>query len=130
MALSQIAPERCGPDFEGFEPLAPRPPRLLARVRAIAFDTLPRDVRDCEVTVAALFRASLALNLLLGGEPDMTFSARAHHERTTRRGALARMLWSGVAASIDVACAVSRGECEHCATAWANHLGRFRPGRD
>jgi hypothetical protein len=126
MALSQIARDR---DDPGFEPSMLALPLLgrggaFARLRAVAFGELPADVRDCEVTVAALFRASLALNVLLGGEADMTFSARAHLERTRRRGALARAGWHTVAAAIDLACAVTRGECEHCATAWENHLGR------
>lgn len=82
---------------------------------------LPPDVRDEEVTVAALFRASLILNFLTGGAPEMTFSARCHRSGRISRGVLNRTMWRGIALSIDAACAVLRGEESHCATAWANH---------
>lgn len=85
---------------------------------------LPSDVRDEEVTVAALFRASLILNFLTGGAPEMTFSARCHRSARIRRGTLNRTMWRGIAIGIDVACAVLRGEEAHCATAWANHRNR------
>ncbi|MGF1552079.1 MAG: hypothetical protein ACFBWO_06180 [Paracoccaceae bacterium] len=129
MAPSQIAP---APDGALSAPLRLDPARLLRRglpprLAEIAFDELPADVRDTEVTVTALFRASLALNLLLGGTSDMTFSARCHLESRRRRSPVARALWSTLARGIDLACAVLRGECEHCATAWDNHLGRGEP---
>ena len=85
---------------------------------------LPDDVPREEYTVAVLFRASLVLNFLTGGRPDMTFSARCHRAGRISRRTAQRMFWQAMARLIDTACAVLRGEREHCATAWANHRAR------
>lgn len=109
----------------------------LARVRRSALrlmtEDLPADVRDEEVSVILCFQASVLLNVTLGGVDDMTFSARCHiaKRRAGRRdGGYGRALrwafWAVMAAVIDLLCAMLRGEREHCATAWDNHLARFR----
>lgn len=85
---------------------------------------LPSDVREEELTVAALFRASLVLNALTGGDPEMTFSARCHRDQERAAGPLSRLAWGVACLAIDLACAVLRGESEHCATAWENHCAR------
>lgn len=85
---------------------------------------LPSDVRDEELTVAALFRASLILNFLTGGAPDMTFSARCYGAQQNGRVLPQRVAWRIIAMSIDATCGVLRGECQHCAAAWSNHLSR------
>jgi hypothetical protein len=103
-----------------------RPGWLLTVIRLLTED-LPDDVRYCEATVVVLFRASQVLNFLTGGCPQMTFSARCHRARRTTRQFAARAAWACVAITIDTACAVLRGEHEHCATAWTNYA--LRPGR-
>lgn len=90
---------------------------------------LPADVPDDEYTVAALFRASLVLNFMTGGAANMTFSARCHRSGRVSRKVTQRALWRMTGAGIDIACAVLRGEREHCATAWANHRARSLTGR-
>lgn len=99
----------------------------LQTLRNIVTGEVPVDVRTCEVSVVILFRASVALNFLSGGHPEMTFSARCHRSRCTSRGLIARFVWIGLAKTIDAAYAALRNESEHCATAWANHV--LRPGR-
>ncbi|MEO0623300.1 MAG: hypothetical protein AAF183_13845 [Pseudomonadota bacterium] len=93
-------------------------------VRDLLAGELPPDVRDEEFAVAACFQASLLLNAFTGGEPTMTFSARSHLNHTRARWFLPWMLWGLACLVIDFACAVIRGESEHCATAWANHCAR------
>ena len=95
-----------------------------ARLARIFTAPLPEDIGD-EVTVAALFRASQALNFLTGGRAEMTFSARCHLARRRSRGP-ARLGWTLTARGIDAACAMLRGECEHCAAAWGNYRARTR----
>lgn len=85
---------------------------------------LPADVLREEYTVAVLFRSSLVLNFLTGGAADMTFSARCHRAGRISRWTAQRMFWRTLVGLIDLACAVLRGEREHCATAWANHRAR------
>ncbi|WP_323766279.1 hypothetical protein [Marinovum sp.] len=106
-------------------PVAWRQPRALAGM----FDrsTLPPDVIDEEVTEVICFKASLALNRLLGGAPDMTFSARAYHASTDADRTARRCGWRLVRAAVDLSCAMLRGEAHHCETAWVNHCRR--PGR-
>ncbi|MEM6621710.1 MAG: hypothetical protein AAF674_05730 [Pseudomonadota bacterium] len=91
---------------------------------AIFTRPLPDDVIPEEVTVAMLFRGSLALNFATGGAPDMTFSARCHRARRAARSRISRAGWRTVGAVIDVACVLLRGERRHCAVAWSNHLAR------
>ncbi len=95
-----------------------------SNLRQILTGPLPSDVLDVEITVVVLFRGSLALNFLTGGAPDMTFSARCHHARRTTRGPIVRAGWRVLAGTIDASCAILRGETEHCAAAWSNHLAR------
>ncbi|MEM9146698.1 MAG: hypothetical protein AAGC57_10900 [Pseudomonadota bacterium] len=85
---------------------------------------LPSDVRDEEFMVAACFRASLVLNALTGGEPEMTFSARSHLNHVEARWAFPWLAWGLCCLVIDLACAALRGESEHCVTAWENHCAR------
>ena len=100
---------------------------VIATLQHLALTDLPDDVRDCEVTVVALFRASLMLNFLTGGKPQMTFSARAWHARRTARTLPSRLGWSMVIALVDSSCGVLRGERDHCEIAWVNYVRR--PGR-
>lgn len=95
-------------------------------LRSLMTGPLPEDVRACEVTVVALFRASLVLNVLTGGEPGMTFSARCFRARVRAAGPVPRLGWAVAAAGIDAACYLLRGERTHCAAAWRNY--RRRPG--
>lgn len=97
---------------------------VLFTVRSVLFDDLPCDVRSCEVTVVALFRASLLLNFLTGGDPAMTFSARAWRARRVSKGRLLRTVWIATSTIIDVVCAILRGERAHCETAWNNYVKR------
>lgn len=99
-------------------------PRLLDMIRWLIASDLPDDVKDCECTVVMLFKASVFLNYLTLGHATMTFSARSHLSRTTSRFAAQRFAWLLIAALIDAACGVLRGETEHCATAWDNHAKR------
>jgi len=101
-------------------------PSRLATLRTIMTGPLPTDVQAQECTVAVLFRSSVALNYLTGGARDMTFSARCHRARRTKRSRIARAGWHALAMAIDASCGVLRGECEHCATAWTNHITRPR----
>lgn len=107
--------------------------RYIARVRhaarRLATEDLPADVRDEEVSVIVCFQGSVLLNVILGGADDMTFSARCHFasRRARRRRRVVRwMVWATLSGGIDLLCAVLRGEREHCATAWDNHLARPR----
>lgn len=115
-----IAP-RAGDGLRTADDATARAHRVVYR---LLFAPLPADVRDEEITVAALFRASLILNFLTGGAPEMTFSARCHRSGRISRGILTRTMWRGTAMGIDAACAILRGEDAHCATAWANHRVR------
>lgn len=103
-----------------------QPRRHVTALRTIFTGPLPADVGRHECSVATLFRASIALNYMTGGAPDMTFSARCHRTKRTGRSPAARAGWSLLAMAIDAGCGVLRGECEHCATAWANHVTRPR----
>ncbi len=85
--------------------------------------SLPADVIDEEVTEVICFKLSLALNRALGGAPDMTFSARAHRAKVTR-GMVLRQMWRVVTVTVDLACAMLRGESRHCETAWLNYCRR------
>lgn len=87
---------------------------------------LPHDVRDSEITVSALFRASLMLNFLTGGEPQMTFSARAWRSGRTSRHRPTRLVWKLTTMIVDTACGMLRGEDRHCAAAWVNYVRRPR----
>lgn len=89
--------------------------------------TLPPDVMDDEVTEVICFKASLALNRLFGGQPDMTFSARAFAASDACPLLAGRCLWICVRIGADVACGVLRGEAHHCETAWVNYCRR--PGK-
>jgi hypothetical protein len=100
------------------------PPGRFSTVWSLMTGPLPSDVRDEELTVAALFRASLILNFLTGGAPDMTFSARCHGAQKYGRMMPQRVAWRALAMAIDAICGVLRGECQHCAAAWSNHLSR------
>lgn len=93
-------------------------------LRMILTGPLPSDVIETEVTVTVLFRGSLALNFLTGGAPHMTFSARCHRARRTTRSPITRAGWHVLARTIDASCGILRGESEHCAAAWSNHLAR------
>ena len=99
-----------------------REPTLLTRV--CDRSTLPPDVIDDEVTEVICFKASLALNRLLGGDADMTFSARAFRASTGRGWAAKRCAWALVRIFVDLSCAILRGESRHCETAWTNHCRR------
>lgn len=103
---------------------APQP--LGSTLWTLLTEDLPEDVREAECTVSALFRASRVLNVLTGGEAEMTFSARCWRAKSSSRTVLARGSWTVIVAAIDVACAVLRGEERHCATAWDNHRSRRR----
>lgn len=71
------------------------------------------------------FHLSRGLNALLGGRPDMTFSARCHGERLRAETLPGALLWSAAAGVIDLGCALLHGESEHCGCAWEKHrLGR------
>ena len=85
-------------------------------------DSLPDDVLPEEVTVVICFKTSLWLNRLLGGAPDMTFSARSHMRANAAHPT--RYFWWPVVAMIDIACAMLRGEDSHCEAAWLNHCAR------
>lgn len=98
----------------------------LTVLRSIFTDPLPTDVDHRECTVATLFRTSMALNYLTGGARDMTFSARCHRAKRTKRWVAARAGWSVLCMAIDASCGVLRGESDHCATAWTNHVTRGR----
>lgn len=100
---------------------------VIATLMHMAHAELPDDVRSCEVTVAVLFRASLILNFLTGGQPQMTFSARAWRSRRSARTLSARVGWSVVTILVNSSCAALRGERDHCAVAWVNYVRR--PGR-
>lgn len=101
-------------------------PSLLATLHGLIRDPLPDDVRHCEATTAALFRASQILNLLTGGNPDMTFSARCHRARRTARFLPARFGWRVAECGIDAVCGILRGEEQHCTVAWINYVTRPR----
>lgn len=102
------------------------PVGALRRVMQIFTDPLPADMRDEECSVVILFRASQALNCLTGGRDDMTFSARCHLLGRRARRPFGRLAWRIAEGAIDVGCAVLRGECAHCATAWVNYRARGR----
>lgn len=85
---------------------------------------LPPDVTEDEFVDCLCFRISLVLNAATGGAPDMTFSARCHAGKRHGRSMPARLGWALAARCIDLSCAVLRGEAEHCATAWQNHMAR------
>lgn len=110
----------------------PAPTRRLRRLlRAplsalAARDTLPPDVRDDEITVVALFRLSLWLNRATGGPGDMTFSARSFRGEVSHPHRAARWGWRLLRLTIDLACALMRGEAHHCEVAWRNHAARGR----
>ncbi|MGD1926480.1 MAG: hypothetical protein ACFB03_20190 [Paracoccaceae bacterium] len=97
---------------------------VVATVVEIWWSDLPEDVRHCEVTVLAFFRASQVLNFLTGGNPEMTFSARAWRSRRTSRFLPVRIGWTMTSAAVDVVCAMLRGEERHCAAAWGNYVRR------
>lgn len=99
-----------------------RQPQAMARM----FDrsSLPPDVIDEEVTEVICFKASLALNRMLGGAPDMTFSARAFRASTESERVARRWGWCLVRAAVDLSCAMLRGEAHHCETAWVNYCRR------
>ena len=99
---------------------------VIATLQHLALTELPEDVRDCEVTVMALFRASLMLNFLTGGKPQMTFSARAWRSRRTARTLSSRLGWAMIIALVDSSCAMLRGERDHCELAWVNYVRRPR----
>lgn len=90
----------------------------------LLFGPLPADVCEEEYTAAALFRGSLMLNYITGGQADMTFSARCYRAQRICRSMPLRLTWRLLRMSIDIACAQLRGESEHCATAWTNYLLR------
>ncbi|MEM9762047.1 MAG: hypothetical protein AAF968_06000 [Pseudomonadota bacterium] len=96
-----------------------------AALHTVLFETLPDDVLEREVTVKVLFRSSRVLNLVLGGEPGMTFSARCHLSSTRQGRGLSRLSWAAAAGVIDLGCFVLRGERGHCAMAWYNHRARL-----
>lgn len=98
--------------------------RPLHTVRHIATRELPDDVRLHECTVSTLFRGSLILNYLTGGDAEMTFSARCFRSQRISRHVTQRIAWRMVMHGIDLACAMLRGESQHCATAWSNYLAR------
>jgi len=85
---------------------------------------LPPDVSEDEFVDCLCFRVSLVLNAATGGAPDMTFSARCHAGARHSRSVPGRLCWALTARCIDLSCAVLRGEAEHCATAWQNHMAR------
>ena len=87
---------------------------------------LPQDMTSQECSVVVLFRSSQALNYMMGGDGDMTFSARCHRDRVSSRSVWARLGWHLAAMTIDAVCGALRGECEHCATAWDNHAARVQ----
>ena len=92
-------------------------------------DALPADVRDCEYSEIALFKASIFLNYATLGDPTMTFSARSHEARLKAQTWPYWLLWFFIASAIDVACGVLRGESDHCETAWINYKQREMPNR-
>ncbi|MEM9059926.1 MAG: hypothetical protein AAGD13_05645 [Pseudomonadota bacterium] len=85
---------------------------------------VPDDVCECEVTVLAFFRASQILNFVTGGNPQMTFSARAWRSRRTARSVPSRVCWASTTVVVDLVCALVRGEERHCAEAWINYVRR------
>lgn len=87
-------------------------------------DGLPEDVLDEEVTVVVLFKLSVLINRKLGGEPEMTFSARTFIRSDEADYWLKRLVWRFLLMVIDFACAVTRGETAHCEAAWQNHMKR------
>lgn len=97
---------------------------VIATLQYLALTDLPEDVRDCEITVMALFRASLMLNFLTGGKPQMTFSARAWRSRRTARTLSSRLGWAMIIALVDSSCGLLRGERAHCEVAWVNYVRR------
>ncbi|MEL7140038.1 MAG: hypothetical protein AAFP67_13355 [Pseudomonadota bacterium] len=96
-----------------------------ADLHTVLFEPLPDDVVEHEVTMAILFRSSRMLNVALGGEAGMTFSARCHMARTRRRHGVARTLWAATETAIDLGCFILRGERGHCAMAFYNHRARL-----
>ena len=99
--------------------------RLTTRLWSALFGPLPPDMREEECKVAVLFRASVALSVLIGGPVGLTLSALSHRLATAPGNPVRRIWWVLVAAAIDVACALLRGEHEHCATAWDNYADRI-----
>ncbi|MEM7210586.1 MAG: hypothetical protein AAF479_01645 [Pseudomonadota bacterium] len=97
----------------------------VSTVFRLMFSELPDDVKECEVTIIAFFRASCVFNFVTGGAPKMTFSARAWHSRRTSRHILARLGWRFTVHIVNSACAALRGERDHCAVAWANYVQRL-----
>ncbi|MEM9138813.1 MAG: hypothetical protein AAGB15_03205 [Pseudomonadota bacterium] len=121
------APFRGSGDADnGSDPSLSAPGRFLSDLFCIIGGPLPPDMAAEECSITALFRASRALNLLTGGSADMTFSARCHVRRTGANRLSTRLAWGVVEGIIDAICGIWRGECEHCATAWANHRSRAR----
>ena len=132
MAVPGFQSAMCGPLYGTDVPRtaparAGRVFRALTTLGQIYTDPLPSNMREQECSVVVLFRSSQALNYLTGGGRAMTFSARCHVARRTTRNRVRRTGWTLMAMGIDAICGVLRGECEHCATAWANHLARTEP---
>ena len=119
-----IAPPAAETVCDALDRSASKRPGAVNVVARLMTEPLPADVPRDEYTVAVLFRSSLVLNFLTGGMPDMTFSARCHRAGRVSRWTAQRMFWRTMGALIDTACAILRGEREHCATAWANHRAR------
>ena len=124
--MAVLRMDAADPTYDAATAAAPgaRPGDAIGTLLHLASGELPDDVRECEVTVVALFRASLMLNFVTGGKPQMTFSARAWRSRRTARNLPARFGWSMVIALVDSSCGVLRGERDHCEVAWVNYVRR------
>lgn len=96
----------------------------LQTIGTLATQPLPEDIRRHECTTAVLFRGSLILNYVTGGRADMTFSARCFRAQRLSRNIAHRLAWRTMMHGVDLACALLRGESQHCATAWSNYLAR------
>ena len=83
---------------------------------------LPPDVMEEEITDIILFRLSLLLNRVTGGESDMTFSART--AQGCSAGGARGVAWQLPRVMIDAWCRVMRAEIGHCARALANYHRR------
>jgi hypothetical protein len=87
---------------------------------------LPHDVRDEEITFIVLFRLSVLLNQVCGGQPDMTFSARTYQSQLAAPHWVMAVVWRAIRFQIDLFCSLTRGEAHHCEAAWHNHMARDR----
>lgn len=92
--------------------------------KQIVVGPLPADVSQEEYSTELLFRASMLLNYVTGGQPDMTFSARCFGALLAAKRLHAWLFWRWTGAGIDAFCGAFRGETDHCYTAWKAYHSR------